>query len=65
MVVKVPSPANLISIKEAAERLGVAKSTVYIWMNSNPPEISFVEIGGDRFIPELEVERLKRERNQK
>ena len=57
--------ANLISIKEAAARLDVSLVTLYKWLNARPPEISYVEIGGDRFVPELEVERIKRDRNQK
>lgn len=65
MTVDTKPSAELISVKEAAQRLGVSLVSVYAWMNANPPEISYVDVAGVRCIPETEVERIKRKRNGK
>ena len=59
MEIKV-QPGEVITVPEAAKRLGKPKMTLYRWIDSN--RINWVRFGGVLFIPVSEVERLE---NQK
>ena len=50
-----------MSGRDAANELGVHFTTLYRWVKSN--KIVYVTFGGSIFIPVLEVERIKKERN--
>jgi len=53
-------PGEVITVPEAAKRLGKPKMTLYRWINSN--RINWVRFGGVLFIPVSEIERLKNEK---
>lgn len=56
--------SDLISLPDAAARLGVHFTTVYRWSqgrDGEPPRIYTVTIGGQRFTPISEVKRLQKE----
>ena len=52
--------ADLVSVAEAAKQLGLARYTIYRWVDS--AKIVGIKLGGINFIPKSEVERLKQER---
>ena len=56
-------PGDVLSVRDAAKKIGVHYVTVYRWIQSR--DIVYVTFGGNVFIPFLEVERLKRERANK
>jgi len=55
-------PGDVLSARDAANRIGVHFTTVYRWIQKN--EIAYVTFGGSFFIPFLEVERKRREINR-
>jgi len=55
-------PGDVLSARDAANRIGVHFTTVYRWIQKN--EIVYVTFGGSLFIPFLEVERKRREINK-
>jgi excisionase family DNA binding protein len=63
MVTKELRPGDVLTINAAAKELGVRNVTVWRWTQSG--KASFVMFGGQIFIPVSEVQRLKREQNNK
>lgn len=61
MEIKVTT-TDLLSVAEAAKQLGLARYTVYRWVETG--KIICIKLGGIIFIPKAEVERLKREKNE-
>lgn len=55
-------PGDVLSGRDAANAIGVHFTTIYRWVQKR--EIVYVTFGGSIFIPVLEVERLKKERNK-
>ena len=49
---------KLLTVKQVAERLGLAEITVRMWLVEK--KIDSYKIGGSRRIPEREIERLKK-----
>jgi excisionase family DNA binding protein len=49
---------DLISVPEAARRLGKPKMTLYRWIHANK-NIAYIKLGDVFVIPVSEVERLK------
>ena len=56
-------PGDVLSARDAAREIGVHFTTVYRWVLAR--DIVYITFGGCTFIPVLEVERLKREKNKK
>lgn len=56
MEIKVTT-ADLVSVAEAAKQLGLARYTIYRWVDAG--KILAVRLGGILFIPKSEVQRLK------
>lgn len=56
-------PGDVISARDAANIIGVHFTTIYRWIEKN--EIVYIKFGGSFFIPVLEVERLKKDRENK
>lgn len=50
------------TVQEFADKLGVHPQTVYTWMNSDPPKIPTVKLGGTRRIPKKEADEWLRKR---
>jgi len=50
---------EFVTVPKAAKQLGKPKMTLYRWIEAN--KLIAVTFGGILFIPESEVERLKRE----
>jgi len=48
--------AKLISVKDAAQRLGVSPITAHRWAKSG--RIPSVKLGGRRLVPEAAIERI-------
>ena len=63
MTVKTLQPGDVLSARDAAREIGVHFTTVYRWVQAG--DIVYITFGGSIFIPALEVERLKREKNKK
>ena len=61
--VKTLQPGDVLSARDAAREIGVHYTTVYRWVQSG--DIVYVTFGGSIFIPVLEAERIKREKNRK
>jgi excisionase family DNA binding protein len=55
-------PGDVMSGRDAANEMGVHFTTLYRWVKAN--KIVYINFGGNIFIPVLEVERVKRERNK-
>jgi len=55
-------PGGVLSARDAAREIGVHFTTVYRWVQSG--DIVYITFGGSIFIPVLEVERRKREKNK-
>ena len=55
-------PGDVLSGRDAANEIGVHFTTLYRWVKDS--KIVYIIFGGNIFIPVLEVERLKRERNK-
>ena len=55
-------PGDVLSARDAANKIGVHFTTIYRWVQKS--EIVYINFGGSIFIPVLEVERIKRERNK-
>lgn len=53
-----PSPERLVSVAEAAERLGVARSTAYLLISGG--QLKSVKLRKRRMVPEGEINRLAR-----
>lgn len=53
---------DIVTVPEAARRLGKTKMTVYRWIETS--KIVGVKLGGILFIPISEIERLNNESNQ-
>jgi excisionase family DNA binding protein len=53
-------PGEVLTVPEAAKRLGKPKMTLYRWIDAN--KINWVRFGGVLFIPVSEIERLKNEK---
>lgn len=54
---------DIVTVPEAAKRLGKPKMTVYRWIDAG--KVVCFKLGGILFIPISEVERLKNEKNRK
>jgi hypothetical protein len=54
---------KLVSVINAAKRLRVTKMTIYRWARAKPPRINSKEHDGFLFIPEEEIDRVEKERN--
>jgi len=54
---------DFVTVPEAAKQLEKPKMTLYRWIRAN--KLIAVTFGGILFIPESEIERLKKERNNK
>ena len=52
---------DIVTVPEAAKRLGKTKMTVYRWIETQ--KIIAVKLGGILFIPKSEIERLINEKN--
>ena len=50
---------EVLTVPEAAKRLGKPKMTLYRWIDGN--KILWLKFGGILFIPKSEIERLKKE----
>lgn len=50
---------DIVTVPEAAKRLGKPKMTLYRWIDAN--RIVSIKLGGILFIPISEVERIKNE----
>ncbi len=48
---------DLLTVKQAAEQLGITRVTLYRWMDKG--KITSAKFGAYRVIPKTEVERLK------
>ena len=55
-------PGDVLSGRDAANEIGVHFTTIYRWVQKG--EIIFITFGGNIFIPVMEVERIKKERNK-
>ena len=55
-------PGDVLSVRDAAKEIGTHYVTLYRWVTAR--KVVFITFGGNIFIPVLEVERLKRERNK-
>lgn len=55
-------PGGVLSVRDAAREIGTHFTTLYRWVEAN--KVVYITFGGNIFIPVLEVERLKRERNK-
>ena len=53
---------RVFGVREAAIEVGVHFTTLYRWIKAG--EVAFVAFGGTVFVPFIEVERLKREKNK-
>lgn len=53
---------KLLTIKDVAERLGLAEITIRMWISGDTPKMKSFKIGGARRIPESEIEKLKGEK---
>ena len=53
------NPNELVSVQEAALKLGLHRATVYEWLDKG--KIKGIEIAGVKFISKSEVERLQKE----
>jgi len=62
MTINQVQPGDVLSVREAAKELGVHYVTLYRWVQAN--DVVYITFGGTIFIPVLEVERLKKERNK-
>lgn len=51
--------SELMSVQDAAARLGVARYTAYRWIDKG--RLHAIRLGGVLFVPRSEVERLKAE----
>lgn len=51
---------GLFSPKEAAKILGVSRMTIFRWLKAG--RLAPVVVAGQRFIPESETDRLKKEK---
>ena len=49
---------DVVSISEAARRLGKTRATLYAWMGKTPPLIQTVLVAGHRVVPISEIDRL-------
>lgn len=56
-------PGGVLSGRDAANEIGVHFTTIYRWVLKH--EIVYITFGDSIFIPVLEVERIKKERNKK
>ena len=54
---------RVLSVVDAAAEIGVHFTTLYRWIEAG--EVSFVSFGDTLFIPVIEAERLKKEKNRK
>lgn len=63
MMSKKMQRGDVVSIRDAANEIGVHFTTIYRWIEKG--EIVYIQFGGNYFVPVLEVERLKKERNEK
>jgi len=52
--------ADLVSVAEAAKQLGLARYTIYRWVDER--KVVAIRLGGILFIPQSELERLKNEK---
>jgi excisionase family DNA binding protein len=53
---------KVLSVVDAATEVGVHFTTLYRWIQAG--EVAFVTFGDTVFIPLVEVQRLKKERNK-
>jgi len=53
-------PSDVLSVRDAAKKIGVHYVTLYWWIQAQ--DIVYITFGSNIFIPFLEVERLKKER---
>jgi len=51
--------SDLVSVQDAAKELGRPRLTIYRWIDAG--KIISIRLGGIKFIPKSEVERLKKE----
>ncbi len=58
-MVTIRQPDDLVTVPEAARRLGHNKTTLYRWWKAK--KMYLVELGGILFAPVSEIERLKNE----
>jgi excisionase family DNA binding protein len=56
------SVTNAVSLKEAADELGITTMTLWRWMDKG--KIIAVKFGRYRMIPKSEIERLQKERGE-
>ena len=54
-----PSSPVLLSIVDAAKRIGVSRRTLYTYMNRG--EVHTIYVGSRRLVPQAEVERITKE----
>lgn len=55
-------PGDVLSVRDAAREIGAHFTTLYRQVQKG--KIVYVTFGGNIFIPVLEVERIKKERNK-
>lgn len=53
---------DLLSMRKAADALGITKMTLHRWVAAG--KLTAVKAGGYRAIPRSEIDRLKAERNE-
>ena len=63
MVTKERKPGDVLGVNAASEEIGMHHVTLYRWIADG--KVAYVQFGGIMFIPVREVERLKRERENK
>jgi len=62
-MVTTTNPGDVLSVRAAAKETGIHFTTLYRWVRDE--QIVYITFGGSIFIPVLEVQRLKREKNRK
>lgn len=53
---------DLVGVQKAAKQLGITRMTLYRWIDAK--KVVSIKLGGIRFIPRTEIERLENEWRQ-
>jgi len=61
MVTKL-KPGEVLTVAAASEIVGIHHATLYRWIQAG--RVAFVNFGGMIFVPVIEAERLRKERNK-
>jgi len=54
---------DVLTVAAAAQEIGIHHATLYRWAEAS--KVAFVRFGGIMFIPVTEIQRLKKEKNEK